>query len=247
MRGKFTDPRGSIHYYLVEWPTAALSWADFRGKVLGATNPAEAAKGSLRRAILDEWKGLGLAAEPDTGDNGVHASASPFEALSERINWCGATLEGDAYGRGLLAAGIDAKTLKAWGDDPQARRRVVATSRGSPPPDGPSVGRPRATPDGPSVERPRRPSRPGRTVRRKPTATPADESSVERSRRRRGRASWIVRRTLARLRRDRSRCPRAARARSSTRSRTWTPTRAWNGRRRSTQRGESEPVSGSFG
>jgi len=121
MRGKFTDPKAAIHYYLVEWPTAALSWNDFRGKVLGVTNPSEARPGSLRRAVLDDWRALGLASVPDTGDNGVHASASPFEALSERVNWCGAEFATDAYGRGLVAAGIDAGTLKAWSDDPQVQ------------------------------------------------------------------------------------------------------------------------------
>jgi hypothetical protein len=35
----------------------------------------------------------------------MHASASPFEALAERLNWCDATIETDAYGKGLLAAG----------------------------------------------------------------------------------------------------------------------------------------------
>ena len=118
MRGKFTDPRGSIHYYLVEWPTAALSWADFRGKVLGATNPAEAAKGSLRRAILDEWKGLGLAAEPDTGDNGVHASASPFEGLAERMNWLGVAPVDDPFGSLCIDAGLTDATIKDWVLDP---------------------------------------------------------------------------------------------------------------------------------
>ena len=121
MRGKFTDPSATIHYYLVEWPTSQLSWADFRGKVLGATDPSEAASGSLRRAILDDWRALGLPACPDTGDNGVHASASPFEALSERVNWCGASFETDPYGRGLVAAGVDASTLKAWAEDPQVK------------------------------------------------------------------------------------------------------------------------------
>merc|ERR1712196_760232 len=74
--------------------------------------------GSLRRAILDDWRALGLPACPDTG---VHASASPFEALSERVNWCGASFETDAYGRGLVAAGVDAKTLQAWAEDPQVK------------------------------------------------------------------------------------------------------------------------------
>jgi hypothetical protein len=71
MREKFTKPGTSIHYYLVEWDPAKLSWEDFRGKVLGATDPATAEGGSLRRAIYTDWKQLGLAAEPNVGDNGV--------------------------------------------------------------------------------------------------------------------------------------------------------------------------------
>mgnify|MGYP007078112305 CR=1 FL=1 len=43
MREKFTKPGESIHYYLVEWDPAALSWEDFRGKLLGATDPATGA------------------------------------------------------------------------------------------------------------------------------------------------------------------------------------------------------------
>jgi hypothetical protein len=92
MRAKFTAPGVSIYYYTVEWDAAALSWADFRGQLLGPTDPADCPAGSLRGQIKAQWQALGLAAEPDVGDNGVHASASPFEALAERMNWCVATL-----------------------------------------------------------------------------------------------------------------------------------------------------------
>jgi len=61
--------------------------SDFRGKLLGPTDPAEAPASSLRGKIAAQWEALGLAAAPDVGDNGVHASASPFEALAERLNW----------------------------------------------------------------------------------------------------------------------------------------------------------------
>jgi len=119
MRGKFTKNDAKIYYFLVDWPTASLPWEDFRAKVLGATNPHEAADGSLRKLIAQDWQTLGLTAVPDTGDNGVHASASPFEALSERINWCGVAPDADTYGKGLLAAGVPLKTLLAWTSDPQ--------------------------------------------------------------------------------------------------------------------------------
>ena len=39
MREKYTKPGESIHYYLVEWDPAKLSWESFRGQVLGATTP----------------------------------------------------------------------------------------------------------------------------------------------------------------------------------------------------------------
>ena len=36
----------------------------------------------MRGTILAQWKELGLASAPNTGDTRVHASASPFEVCS---------------------------------------------------------------------------------------------------------------------------------------------------------------------
>lgn len=119
MREKYTKPGESIYYYLVEWDASKLSWEDFRGKVLGATDPATASDGALRKIIFQDWKALGLKSEPNVGDNGVHASASPFEALSERLNWMGATLESDAFGKALIDSGIPKPTIMEWTKDPQ--------------------------------------------------------------------------------------------------------------------------------
>ena len=56
----------------------------------------------------------------DTGDNGVHGSASPFEALAERCNWLQASIETDAFGKALVASGIPLPTLTdEWFNDPQ--------------------------------------------------------------------------------------------------------------------------------
>ena len=41
----------------------------------------------LPAQIAAQWAELGLAAPCDVGDNGMHGSASPFEALAERMNW----------------------------------------------------------------------------------------------------------------------------------------------------------------
>ena len=93
MRAKFTAPGLAIYYYVVEFSPSELSWADFRGKVLGPTSLSDAPADAIRGLILSQWEALGLKGKPNTSDNGVHASASPFEGLAERMNWMGAKLE----------------------------------------------------------------------------------------------------------------------------------------------------------
>merc|ERR1719265_2116577 len=118
MRAGYVKEGASIYYFAVEWETKDLSWADFRGKVLGPTDPADAPKDSLRGGALADWKNLGLASEPNTGENCVHASASPFEGLAERMNWLGYRADRDKFGRDLLNAGVRPKTIKDWTLDP---------------------------------------------------------------------------------------------------------------------------------
>jgi hypothetical protein len=119
MRAAYCNPGEKIKWYTVSWSTDSLSWEDFRGVVLGATDPSAAPKGSIRRDILDQYKKLGLASKPNTGDNGVHASASPFEALAERNNWLGKSVKEDLYGKGLIAAGVPLGTISKWSMDSQ--------------------------------------------------------------------------------------------------------------------------------
>ena len=119
MREKFVGAGTSIHCYEVAWDPAVLSWAAFRGQLLGPTDPADGPAGSIRNTILATWQELGLPAEPNKGDNGVHASASPFEGLAEKTNWLGASLADDAFGQALLAAGLTEATLTAWSVDPR--------------------------------------------------------------------------------------------------------------------------------
>ena len=119
MREKYTKPGASLSFMTVEWDSKALSWADFRREVVGATDPKKAERGSCRWMILGQWKELGLQSEPDVGDNGMHASASPFEALAERMNWLGAAVATDEFGKAMLAAGISEDTVLQWTKDPQ--------------------------------------------------------------------------------------------------------------------------------
>jgi len=51
MRAAYCNPGEKILWYTVSWPTDTLSWADFRGDVLGATDPTAAPKGSIRRTM----------------------------------------------------------------------------------------------------------------------------------------------------------------------------------------------------
>merc|ERR1712232_944913 len=119
MRSKFTAPGSSIYYFSVEWDPKKLSWADFRGKVLGPTDPKEAPAGSLRGDILAKWQELGLSSEPNMGDNGMHASASPFEGLCERNNWLEVPIHRDSFGGILLSEGVSDSLIKNWSVDPQ--------------------------------------------------------------------------------------------------------------------------------
>ena len=78
MRAKYTAPDAAIAYLCLEWPAVEISWEQFRAEFLGPTDPAEAPVTSLRGQVFAKWGDLGLAKQPDVGDNGVHASASPF-------------------------------------------------------------------------------------------------------------------------------------------------------------------------
>ena len=119
MRGKFTAADAAIHYFVVEFDPASLPWAKFRGEVLGPTDPSKAPDGSLRASIFKDYEKLGLPGVPNVTDNGIHASASPFEGLAERMNWLGKPLAEDPFGKELLDAGIKEETLKAWTVDPR--------------------------------------------------------------------------------------------------------------------------------
>mmetsp|Transcript_9954 Transcript_9954/g.12934 ORF Transcript_9954/g.12934 Transcript_9954/m.12934 type:complete len:346 (+) Transcript_9954:123-1160(+) len=119
MRSKFVGTDDSIHCYEVEWDPSVLSWSSFRNELLGPTDPAAAPAGSIRKTILEKWEELGLSAEPNKGDNGVHASASPFEGLAEKNNWLERDIAADPFGAALLAKGLSLETIKEWSVDPR--------------------------------------------------------------------------------------------------------------------------------
>jgi len=119
MREKFTKPDANLKYFVVEFNENDLSWSDFRCKILGSTDPVDAIEGSLRNTIYNKYESLGLSSKPNVGDNGVHASASPFEGLCERLNWLNASLDNDTFGKILLDNGLSKDTIMEWTKDPQ--------------------------------------------------------------------------------------------------------------------------------
>jgi hypothetical protein len=78
---------------------------------------------------LEQYKKLGLRAEPNKGDNGVHASASPFEGLAEKGNWLSQDPTDDSFGKILLEAGISKATMRTWFKDPQIK--ITESTTGS--------------------------------------------------------------------------------------------------------------------
>jgi len=123
LRAKFTAPGSWVHYFEVEWDSADLTWEAFRFEVIGDSDPTKAFPGSIRKTIFQKWKSMGLNAKPNITDNGVHASASAFEALVEKAKWLGVPMSKDPFGKMLIAAGIKEEMLQEWGEDPSVMFR----------------------------------------------------------------------------------------------------------------------------
>ena len=114
MRTEYITPRASVHYFFVEWDTASLSWSDFRKFFIGSTNPAQAHSESLRHIMNMEWENLNLESPLDMMKNGIHVSASAFEALCERNAWLNVPATCDPLGVMLFNLGFSATTIQSW-------------------------------------------------------------------------------------------------------------------------------------
>ncbi len=79
----FTKPGRCIVVFTV---TGDIDWTDARGAFIGATCPADAKDGSIRKTLLDNTTVFGLTAVTPSW-NGVHLSAGPIEGLIELIRY----------------------------------------------------------------------------------------------------------------------------------------------------------------
>lgn len=84
----------------------------FRQNLIGSTDPLIASPDSIRGMISNQWKELGLSGPCSTGDNGIHASASPYEGLVEKMNWLGRPISEESFGIGLIRNGVAEDTIK---------------------------------------------------------------------------------------------------------------------------------------
>ncbi len=96
-----------------------LNWAKARNEFIGATNPAVANEGSLRRTFFEKQNELGLPAISSSW-NGVHLSAGPIEGLVELMRYNSNFSEGIShlpkdYRMGkLLFENFDPNTLNGF-------------------------------------------------------------------------------------------------------------------------------------
>jgi len=113
-----TYEKASIHAYVIEWNSDKLSFSDFTNNVIGATDPSKANEGSLRRIILENYEEYDVCEPPNTTNNVLHASGSPFEGVFDRCNFLGRKIIDDEYGKALIAVGLTEATLKKWFKNP---------------------------------------------------------------------------------------------------------------------------------
>ena len=120
-REVFTTPGAQVVLYEASFKPEELSWEAFRGELIGATDPAKAAEGSLRNVLLSRWQELGLTAKPEMSRNGIHASAGPLEGLRERMVWLGTDPLQDEFGAALIEAGMSTDRLEVLLENPTVR------------------------------------------------------------------------------------------------------------------------------
>lgn len=117
-RQQFLAEGASVQVFVVGFTSDKLSWSGFLDDVIGAADPEQAAKTSIRAKLFDQWEPLGLAAAPTVDNNGVHASIGAIEGLQERLVWLGLIPDADPFGQKLLEV--------VWGDSAALIDRFLA-------------------------------------------------------------------------------------------------------------------------
>lgn len=110
IREIYTADDALIRCFLMDFDGDSLPWKSFRADVIGATDPAKANPDSIRGTLFSRREAFGLTM--NARDNVIHASASPFEAMTERSIWMpDFKLASDPLWKALTGSGIDQPSL----------------------------------------------------------------------------------------------------------------------------------------
>ncbi|KAH8611799.1 hypothetical protein ERJ75_000990100 [Trypanosoma vivax] len=116
----FCNPSSVKYYYLVSWDRENGSYSRYLDDVVGDPYLQEAKPGSLQRALLEDWKALGLKCQPDRFEGAVMTSTSPLEAIQLRQMWFSSDLSRD---------GVARFALEQLGISPYVMRRILTNPR----------------------------------------------------------------------------------------------------------------------
>ena len=106
----FYHPEARIHYHVVEFDSAQISWEEFRCNLLGITNAGAADSGSFRGELF-----LDYPVEFPDRDNYAHGSAGPLEGLIERaIHEVDFDITTNPVGAYLAERGVTRDSLLCW-------------------------------------------------------------------------------------------------------------------------------------
>lgn len=120
MREIFTAAEAEIELLVLEFDEAKLPWQSFRDDIIGSTNPAQAAANSIRGRLFRLQGELGISIT--YRENAIHASASAFEGLIEKLLWLPEwPLAEEPLWQELLPYNLSSDKLFAW----QMENRLV--------------------------------------------------------------------------------------------------------------------------
>lgn len=113
IREIFTQSSARMLLMVLAFDERHLPWRRFRNDLIGTTNPAQAAAGSIRGSLYRRQAEFGISVT--YRENVIHASASSFEALTEKLLWLPDwPLAREPLWQALLPHSVTARHLAAW-------------------------------------------------------------------------------------------------------------------------------------
>lgn len=110
LEANFYHPDTVMHYHVVEFDPAEVSWKTFRRDLLGPTDSGKAAPETFRGMLYNEYP----VSFPER-DNYVHGSAGPLEGFVERIiHEPGFDITANPVGSLLAERGVTLSSFAEW-------------------------------------------------------------------------------------------------------------------------------------